>query len=122
MTGVVNRMDEKKRIFSGMRPTGKLHYGHMAGALINWVKLQEEYNCFFGIVDWHAMMSDYADVSKVKANCREILLDWLAVGVDPNKAAMAEAAFTKHFGVAPDADLRRSTRSDEVQTNKAFWP
>ena len=88
MTGVVNRMDEKKRIFSGMRPTGKLHYGHMAGALINWVKLQEEYNCFFGIVDWHAMMSDYADVSKVKTNCREILLDWLAVGVDPNKAAI----------------------------------
>ena len=81
-------MDEKKRIFSGMRPTGKLHYGHMAGALINWVKLQNDYNCFWGIVDWHAMMSDYADCTKVKANCREILLDWLAVGVDPEKSSI----------------------------------
>lgn len=81
-------MDGKKKIFSGMRPTGKLHYGHMAGALINWVKLQNEYDCYFGIVDWHALMSDYADSSKVAANCREILLDWLAVGVDPNKAAI----------------------------------
>ena len=81
-------MDEKKRIFSGMRPTGKLHYGHMAGALINWVKLQNDYNCFWGIVDWHAMMSDYADSGKLKANCREILLDWLAVGVDPEKSSI----------------------------------
>ena len=54
----------------------------MAGALINWVKLQNEYNCFWGIVDWHAMMSDYADPSKVKDNCRNPV-DWLAVGVDP---------------------------------------
>ena len=81
-------MDDRKRIFSGMRPTGRLHYGHMAGALINWVKLQNEYNCFWGIVDWHAMMSDYADPSKVKENCYEILLDWLAVGVDPEKSSI----------------------------------
>ena len=81
-------MEERKKIFSGMRPTGKLHYGHMAGALINWVKLQDEYDCFFGIVDWHAMMSDYADTSLVKSNCIEILLDWLAVGVNPDKAAI----------------------------------
>lgn len=81
-------MNEKKRIFSAMRPTGKLHYGHMAGALINWVKLQEEYDCYFAIADWHALMSDYIDPSKIKSNCKEILLDWLAVGVDPNKAAI----------------------------------
>lgn len=81
-------MEDKKKIFSGMRPTGRLHYGHMAGALINWSKLQEQYDCFFGIVDWHALMSDYADSSKVAANCREVLLDWLAVGIDPNKAAV----------------------------------
>jgi len=50
----------KLRTFSGMRPTGKLHLGHMAGALSNWIKLQEDpgYDCFYGIVDWHAMMSD----------------------------------------------------------------
>lgn len=78
----------EKRIFSGMRPTGRLHYGHMAGALTNWVELQNKYRCFYGIVDWHALMSDYADSSKLADNCREILLDWLAVGVDPEKAAI----------------------------------
>ena len=81
-------MDNRKRIFSAMRPTGRLHYGHMAGALINWVKLQDEYNCFWGIADWHAMMSDYADPYRLKDNCYEILLDWLAVGVDPEKASI----------------------------------
>lgn len=81
-------MYDRKRIFSGMRPTGKLHYGHMAGALINWVKLQDQYDCFWGIVDWHGMMSDYADVGKIASNCREMLLDWLALGVDPDKSAI----------------------------------
>lgn len=75
----------KKRVFSGMRPTGKLHLGHLAGALTNWVKLQEEYECIYGIVDWHALMSDYADSSKIKSNCREVLLDWLSSGLDPEK-------------------------------------
>lgn len=81
-------MNDKKRIFSAMRPTGKLHYGHMAGALSNWVNLQNEYSCFFAIADWHALMSDYSDPSNIKVNCKEILLDWLAVGLDPEKAAI----------------------------------
>lgn len=78
------------RVFSGMRPTGKLHLGHMAGALTNWMKLQEDdnYECFYGIVDWHAMMSDYANSSTIKQNCREVLLDWLAVGLDPEKSTI----------------------------------
>lgn len=77
-----------KRIFSGMRPTGKLHIGHMAGALTNWLRLQNDpnYECFFGIVDWHAMTSDYADMSHLKENCSAVLLDWLAVGLDPEKS------------------------------------
>lgn len=78
----------KKTVFSGMRPTGRLHLGHMAGALTNWVALQEEHNCFFSIVDWHALMSDYADSSRLKDNTKEILLDWLAVGLDPEKCAI----------------------------------
>ncbi|EFC92365.1 tryptophanyl-tRNA synthetase [Dethiosulfovibrio peptidovorans DSM 11002] len=80
----------KLRTFSGMRPTGKLHLGHMAGALSNWIKLQEDpgYDCFYGIVDWHAMMSDYANSSVIKGNCREVLLDWLAVGLDPEKSTI----------------------------------
>lgn len=76
------------RVFSGMRPTGKLHIGHLAGALTNWIKLQDDYQCFYGIVDWHALMSDYADPSKIKENCREALLDWLSCGVDPEKCAI----------------------------------
>lgn len=53
-----------QRVFSGMRPTGQLHLGHLAGALTNWIKLQDGYECFYSIVDWHALMSDYADSSK----------------------------------------------------------
>ena len=75
-------------VFSGMRPTGRLHLGHMAGALSNWVRLQDDHECFYSIVDWHALMSDYADPSKVSANSREVLLDWLAVGLDPEKCAI----------------------------------
>lgn len=75
----------KKRVFSGMRPTGKLHLGHLAGALTNWVKMQDEYECIYGVVDWHALMSDYADTSQIRNNCREVLLDWLSAGLDPEK-------------------------------------
>lgn len=77
-----------KRVFSGMRPTGKLHLGHLAGALTNWVKLQEEYECFYSIVDWHALMSDYADSSSTMQNSMEVLLDWLASGIDPEKCVV----------------------------------
>jgi tryptophanyl-tRNA synthetase len=75
-------------VFSGMRPTGRLHLGHMAGALSNWVRLQSDHECYFSIVDWHALMSDYADPSRMRANSREVLLDWLAVGLDPDKCAI----------------------------------
>ena len=75
-------------VFSGMRPTGKLHLGHMAGALANWVRLQDDHECYYCIVDWHALMSDYADPSKLALNSREVLLDWLAVGLDPKKCVI----------------------------------
>jgi len=78
----------KKRVFSGMRPTGKLHLGHLAGALSNWVGMQEEYDCIYGVVDWHALMSDYADTSQIRQNCREVLLDWLSAGLDPEKCTI----------------------------------
>jgi tryptophanyl-tRNA synthetase len=69
-----------------MRPTGRLHMGHLFGALDNWRKLQEEYDCFFFIADWHALTTDYAEPSQVKANTIEVVLDWLAAGLDPTKA------------------------------------
>ena len=68
-----------------MRPTGPLHLGHLVGALRNWVALQEEYDCFYAIVDWHALTTDYADTRAIRDSTREIALDWMAVGLDPDK-------------------------------------
>ncbi len=76
----------RKRVLSGMRPTGRLHMGHLFGALDNWRKLQDTYECFFFIADWHALTTDYADPSKVKGYTIEVVLDWLAAGLDPRKA------------------------------------
>ena len=78
----------KERVFSGMRPTGKLHLGHLAGALTNWVKLQDEFECFYSIVDWHALMSDYADSSQIRGNTHEVMLDFLSAGLDPEKCSI----------------------------------
>ncbi len=78
----------RKRVLSGMRPTGKLHLGNYVGALQNWVGMQDEYQCFFCVVDWHALTTDYADTSKVKENSLEVVFDWLAAGLDPEKSAL----------------------------------
>ena len=76
----------KKRIVSGMRSTGKLHLGHLHGALNNWMSLQEEYECFFFVADWHALTSEYANSKIIKNSVYEILKDWISVGLDPEKA------------------------------------
>lgn len=76
----------RKRVLSGMRPTGRLHLGHLFGALDNWKKLQAEYDCFFFIADWHALTTDYADPSQIKTYTIEVVLDWLASGLDPKQA------------------------------------
>ncbi len=77
-----------KRVVSGMRPTGRLHIGHYFGALQNWVRLQNDpsYDCFYFIADWHALTSDYADTSAVAQNTLEIMTDYLAAGLDPQKS------------------------------------
>jgi tryptophanyl-tRNA synthetase len=79
---------KKKRVVSGMRPTGRLHIGHYFGALQNWVRLQNDpdYDCFYFIADWHALTSDYADTSAVAQNTIEITTDYLAAGLDPQKS------------------------------------
>ncbi len=79
-----------------MRPTGRLHLGHLAGALSNWVRLQEDYDCFYCIVDWHAVMSEYADTSSIRENCREVLLDWLGVGLDPERSTIFLQSHVPH--------------------------
>jgi tryptophanyl-tRNA synthetase len=78
----------RKRVLSGMRPTGKLHLGNYVGALDNWVRMQDEYECYFEVADWHALTTDYADTSRVKQNSLEVALDWLAAGLDPEKSVI----------------------------------
>jgi tryptophanyl-tRNA synthetase len=73
----------RKRVLSGMRPTGKLHLGNYMGALKNWVALQHQYECYFFIADYHALTTDYADTSALRQNVREVVLDFLAAGLDP---------------------------------------
>jgi len=77
-----------KRILSGMRPTGKLHLGHYKGVLENWLQLQEQHQCYFFAADWHALTTEYANPSIVKDTIWDMLIDWLAVGVDPDKAVI----------------------------------
>ncbi len=79
---------KRKRVLSGMRSTGKLHLGNYVGALDNWVRMQDEYECFFEIADWHALTTDYADTSRVKQNSIDVALDWLAAGLDPEKSVI----------------------------------
>src|ERR1700739_543162 len=78
----------RKRVLSGMRPTGKLHLGNYMGALYNWVRLQREYECYFFIADWHALTTDYADTSQVRENTRQVILDFLGAGLDPEQCTM----------------------------------
>jgi len=78
----------KKRILSGMRPTGRLHLGNLLGALANWKRLQDEYDCFFFVADWHALTSDYADTDNLKDYTHEMLIDWLSVGLSPDRSTL----------------------------------
>jgi tryptophanyl-tRNA synthetase len=77
-----------ERVVSGMRPTGALHLGHYHGALANWVKLQSEYPCFFFVADWHALTTHYEDSSSIEDNVWEMVIDWLAAGVDPSQSTL----------------------------------
>lgn len=78
-------MNRKKRILSGMRPTGPLHLGNLHGALANWVEMQNQYECFFFIADWHALTSDYEDTSLISEYVHNMMIDWLSVGLSPDK-------------------------------------
>ena len=86
MTGEI--VMAKKRVVSGMRPTGRLHLGHLHGALTNWIELSQENECFFFSADWHALTSDYGDTGSIKENTREMIIDWISAGVDPAKCTI----------------------------------
>jgi tryptophanyl-tRNA synthetase len=78
----------KKRVVSGMRPTGKLHLGHLVGALQNWDTLQREYDCFYFVADWHALTSGYADTSEIVSSAIDNVADWIGAGIDPEKSTL----------------------------------
>jgi tryptophanyl-tRNA synthetase len=81
-------MTVKQRILSGMRPTGPLHLGNLHGALANWVRMQETYDCFFFIADWHALTSDYEHPASIAENIRQMIVDWLSAGLDPERCTL----------------------------------
>ncbi len=88
----------KKRVLSGMRPTGRLHLGHLAGALKNWVELQKRYECLYMVADYHAFMSEYENPSDIKENIIDCVVDWIACGIDPNKSVIfVQSHVTEHL-------------------------
>ena len=81
-------MADKKRVLSGMRATGPLHMGNYLGALDNWVKMQDQYECFFFVADWHALTSSYEKPGPMGEFVRQILIDWLSAGLSPEKSTI----------------------------------
>ena len=75
-----------QRVLSGMRPSGQLHLGHYHGVLKNWLKLQNEYECFFFVADWHALTTEYENPQAISESVWEMVIDWLAVGINPGSA------------------------------------
>ncbi len=78
-------MTEQKRILSGMRPTGRLHLGNLHGALHNWIEMQDRFDCFFFIADWHALTTGYEETGAIRDNSRDVMIDWLSAGLSPEK-------------------------------------
>ncbi len=108
-----------------MRPTGKLHLGNYMGALANWVKLQDQYECYFFIADWHALTTDYADTSQITDNIEEVMLDYLAAGLDPTKSVIFLQSKVKQHAelfldlgmISPLGWLERVPSYKEMQEN-----
>jgi tryptophanyl-tRNA synthetase len=118
---------QRPRVLSGMRPTGKLHLGNYMGALANWVKLQDQYDCYFFIADWHALTTDYADTSQITSNIKEVLFDYLAAGLEPEKSVLfLQSRVKQHAELAlllgmstPLGWLERVPSYKEMQENLA---
>jgi tryptophanyl-tRNA synthetase len=117
--------DTRPTIVSGMRPTGRLHIGHLHGALANWVRLQSEARCFFFSADWHALTTNYHDTAIIKAAEREMFVDFVAAGVDPEKATLFIQSEVKEHAelylllgmITPLGWLERSPSYKEMREN-----
>ncbi len=92
-------MSKKKRVLSGMQPSGLLHLGNLMGALDNWRRLQDEYECYYFIADWHALTTNYADTSKIRTYVREMVIDWLSAGLDPEKCVLFQQSLVPEHAV-----------------------
>jgi tryptophanyl-tRNA synthetase len=86
---------KNKRVLSGMRPTGKTHLGHLHGILENWRDLQEDYECFYFAADWHALTSEYKNTAPIKENLTEMIIDWMSVGIDPQRSTLFVQSWVK---------------------------
>jgi len=84
----LNTISQNNRVLSGMRPTGLLHLGHYHGVLKNWIELQHSYECFYFVADWHALTTHYEDPSIIAESSRDMVIDWLAAGVNPGNATL----------------------------------
>ena len=84
----MSQIEAQKRVLSGMRPTGRLHLGHYHGVLKNWIELQHEYECYFFVADWHALTTHYEDPAVIEDNVWQMVIDWLAAGVNPGSATL----------------------------------
>jgi tryptophanyl-tRNA synthetase len=89
----------KKRVLSGMQPSGLLHLGNLMGALDNWRKLQNQYECYYFIADWHALTTNYADTSKIRSYIKEMVIDWIAAGLDPEKSVLFQQSLVPEHAV-----------------------
>ncbi len=115
----------KQRVVSGMRPSGRLHIGHYHGVLENWVKMQDSYDCFFFVADWHSLTTEYADTSGIAQSIREMVLDWVAFGLDPEKCVIFRQSLVPHHSelnlilsmITPVSWLERNPTYKEMLDN-----
>jgi tryptophanyl-tRNA synthetase len=115
----------KNRIVSGMRPTGKLHLGHFHGVLSNWLELQRNFDCFFFAADWHSLTTEYANTAGIKESVQEMVLDWLAFGIDPEQSVIFEQSKVPQHAelnlilsmITPVSWLERNPTYKEMQEN-----
>ena len=115
----------KQRVVSGMRPTGRLHIGHYHGVLENWIKIQDQMECYFFVADWHSLTTEYADTAAIRDNVREMVLDWIGFGLDPEKAVIFRQSLVPHHAelnlmlsmITPVSWLERNPTFKEMLDN-----
>jgi tryptophanyl-tRNA synthetase len=116
---------KNRRVVSGMRPTGKLHLGHFHGVLANWLELQSGYECFFFAADWHSLTTEYANTAEIRDNTRDMVLDWLAFGIDPDRSTIFQQSLVPQHAelnlilsmITPVSWLERNPTYKEMQEN-----